>query len=179
MLLGFQELSLDKMINRFLGLELKKNKKMQRSRWDERPLSDEQIMYAVEDVAHLPALYDKQLSSLRENRLENAAAEAFARIAASHWQEKKIDWRGHTKIAGYHELDSRQKELLRQLYAWRFARAKEENRAIFMFMPDKVLFALAQNSKDTEGILAAARIKHFLPELTLLIKGQKNQSLQC
>ena len=174
MLLGFQQLSLDKMINQFLGLELKKNKRMQRSRWDTRPLSDEQMMYAVEDVAHLPALYDKQLASLRENGLENAAAEAFARIASSNWQEKRIDRRGYTRFAGYHELDGRQKELLKELYAWRWNRAKEENRAIFMFMPDIILLELAQNSGNLEGILTAARAKHFLPELALLINGLKN-----
>ncbi len=60
MLLGFRQLSLDKMIKEFLDVDLKKSKKMQRSRWDHRPLTDEQLEYAVQDVTLLPALYEKQ-----------------------------------------------------------------------------------------------------------------------
>ena len=124
-ILGFQQLSLEKMINHFLDMELKKSKKMQRSRWDNRPLSDEQLQYAVEDVKYLSALYAGQLAQLQKSGLEEKAHEAFAKIAAANWQERKIDRRGHTKVAGYYSLNQLQKELLKKLYTWRFQRAKD------------------------------------------------------
>ena len=60
LLLGFKHLSLEKMITQFAGVELSKNKKMQRSRWDNRPLTEEQLEYAAQDVIYLQVLYEKQ-----------------------------------------------------------------------------------------------------------------------
>ena len=69
LLLGFKQLSLEKMIKEFLDVELEKSKKVQRSRWDKRPLTNEQLHYAALDVQYLPALYEKQLSRLKENNM--------------------------------------------------------------------------------------------------------------
>jgi ribonuclease D len=170
-LLGFQQLSLEKMINQFLGVELKKSKKMQRSRWDNRPLADEQLQYGVQDVAYLPALYAEQLAQLRKEGLEESAQDAFAKIAACNWQEKTIDKRGHTKIASYHFLDQQQKDILKKLYIWRFQRAKDENRAIFMFLPDKMLSDLVQCGDNWREVLPTEKAKLYGDELERIITG--------
>jgi ribonuclease D len=173
-LLGFQQLSLEKMINQFLGIELKKSKKMQRSRWDNRPLTSDQMQYAVEDVKHLPALYEEQLKALAKKGLEETAHDAFAKIASSSWQEKKMDRRGHTRIAGYYSLDQRQKDVLKKLYVWRFQRAKDENRAIFMFLPDKILSDLVQSGENWQDVLPAEKIKLYGDELAGIISENYN-----
>jgi len=168
-LLGFQQLSLEKMINHFLGMELKKNKKMQRSRWDNRPLSDEQLQYGVQDVTYLPALYTAQLAELRKKGLEKTAREAFAKIAASIWQEKTIDKRGHTKIPSYPFLNQQQKDILKKLYVWRFQRARDENRAIFMFLPDKTLSDLVQSGDIWRDVLPPEKVRLYGDELERII----------
>ena len=56
-LLGFHRLALSTLLESLLGITLEK--KMQRSRWDMRPLSEEQLDYAALDTAFLPALYRK------------------------------------------------------------------------------------------------------------------------
>ncbi|MBE0557989.1 MAG: ribonuclease D, partial [Proteobacteria bacterium] len=56
-LLGFRQLALSTLLETHLGVTLEK--KMQRSRWDIRPLSAEQLDYAALDTAHLPGLYRK------------------------------------------------------------------------------------------------------------------------
>jgi len=89
LLLGFKQLSLEKMITQFVGVELNKNKKMQRSRWDNRPLTEEQLEYAVQDVIYLPALYEKQSAELDIKNLKDTAREDFSKIAAANWQEKE------------------------------------------------------------------------------------------
>lgn len=170
-LLGFQQLSLEKMINQFLGVELKKSKKMQRSRWDTRPLADEQLQYGVQDVTYLPALYKEQLAQLHKKGLEEAAGNAFAKIASCQWQEKTIDKRGHTKIAGYPFLNQEQKDILKKLYVWRFLRAKDENRAIFMFLPDKTLSDLVQSGDNWRDVLPPEKAKLYNDELEQIITG--------
>ena len=174
MILGLHQLSLEKMINHFLNADLKKSKKMQRSRWDKRPLTDEQLLYAMQDVIFLPALYKEQLRQLRVKGTEETASDAFAKIAAATWQEKIIDRRGHTKLAGYYSLNQKQKDLLKKLYAWRFHRAKEENRAIFMFLPDKNLLELAQNVENIKGILPPEKFKLYGAQLERIISENRS-----
>jgi ribonuclease D len=171
LLLGFQQLSLEKMIKEFVGVELKKNKKIQRSRWDSRPLTEEQLKYAVQDVIYLPALYEKQSAALGIKDLKDAAAEAFVKIADTNWREKRLDRHGHTKIKGYYCLNQEQKELIKRLYIWRFHRAKDENRAVFMFLPDKNLLELAQDTKSPEKYLSQRKLKLYGDEIEQLINN--------
>ncbi|MBP7763798.1 MAG: ribonuclease D [Deltaproteobacteria bacterium] len=161
MLLGFKELSLEKMIKEFLGIELKKSKKMQRSRWDHRPLAQEQLEYAVQDVTLLPALCQKQQAALKAARLENAAGEAFARIAAAAWQERSFNRRGYAKIKGYMAMSREQKELLKKLYLWRFEKAREIDCAVFMFLPDDTLAELVWKNSGPQDILPPEKYKRY------------------
>ncbi|PKN18554.1 MAG: hypothetical protein CVU71_13825 [Deltaproteobacteria bacterium HGW-Deltaproteobacteria-6] len=170
MLLGFRQLSLDKMIKEFLGVELKKSKKMQRSRWDHRPLTDEQLEYAVQDVTLLPALYEKQRASLQEQGLEGAAREAFAKIAACNWQERVFDRRGYSKIKGYYTLAREQKEILKKLYIWRFEQAKVANCAVFMFLPDDTLAELVQNKDHLQEILSPEKYRRYGSDLERILQ---------
>jgi ribonuclease D len=174
MLLGFRQLSLDKMIKEFLGVELKKSKKMQRSRWDHRPLTDEQLEYAVQDVTLLPALYEKQQTGLREKGLEVVAREAFAKIAAANWQERTFDRRGYSKIKGYYALAREQKELLKKLYVWRFEQAKEANCAVFMFLPDDTLAELVQNKDNLQEILSPEKYRRYGNDIERILDGNAN-----
>jgi ribonuclease D len=171
LLLGFQQLSLGKMILQFVGVELKKNRKIQRSSWDNRPLTEEQLQYAVQDVIYLPTLYEKQSMELSIRDLKDSAAEAFARIAGTNWKEKRIDRQGHTKISGYNSLNHKQKDLLKRLYIWRFHRAKDENRAVFMFLPDNNLLGLAQDIGHHEKYLSQRKMKVYGAEIEQIIKN--------
>jgi ribonuclease D len=171
LLLGFQELSLEKMILQFVGMELKKNKKIQRSRWDIRPLTEQQLEYAVQDVIYLPALYKKQSAELGIKDLKDAAAEAFVKIADANWRERRLDRHGYAKIKGYYFLNQEQKQLFKRLYIWRFHRAKDENRAIFMFLPDKNLLELARDTKNPEKYLSQRKLKLYGEEIERIIKN--------
>ena len=176
MLLGFRQLSLDKMIKEFLDVDLKKSKKMQRSRWDHRPLTEEQLEYAVQDVTLLPALYEKQKTGLREQGLENAAREAFAKIAAASWQERTFDRHGYSKIKGYYALAREQKELLKKLYIWRFEQAKEANCAVFMFLPDEKLAKLVQKKESLQDILSPEKYRRYRSEIEKILQLEAGNS---
>lgn len=171
MMLGFRQLSLDKMIKEFLDIDLKKSKKMQRSRWDRRPLTEEQLQYAVHDVTLLPALFEKQQAGLREKGLEETARDAFEKIAATSWQERTFDRRGYSKIKGYYALAREQKELLKKLYLWRFEKAKEVNRAVFMFLSDDKLSELVCNRNNIQEILSDDKYRLYGSEIKKILQA--------
>jgi ribonuclease D len=171
LLLGYQQLSLEKMIKEFVGVELNKKKKIQRSHWDIRPLTEEQLQYAVQDVIYLPELYKKQSVELCLKDLNNAATKAFDKIAETDWQEKRFDRRGYAKIKGYESLNQAEKELFKKLYIWRFHRAKNENRAVFMFLADKNLLELAQDTGHPEKYLSQRKMKIYGTEVERIIKS--------
>lgn len=176
MLLGFRQLSLDKMIKEFLDVDLKKSKKMQRSRWDHRPLTEEQLEYAVQDVTLLPALYEKQRTGLREQGLESLAREAFAKIACASWQERTFDRHGYSKIKGYYALAREQKELIKKLYIWRFEQAREANCAVFMFLPDEKLAKLVQKKESLQDILSPEKYRRYRSEIEKILQLEAGNS---
>lgn len=174
MLLGYRQLSLETIVREFLNIELNKSKKVQRSRWDLRPLTDTQLAYAVQDVTVLPALYEKQLAALKEQGLETAATDAFAKIAACCWQERNFDRRGYTRIKGFCAMDNRRKELLKKLYLWRFEKARETDCAIFMLLPDDKLAELVQNSGNAREILSPEKYRRYGSDLELILGQDTN-----
>ena len=71
-------------------------------------------------------------------------------------------------------MNQEQKDLLKKLYVWRFQRAKEENRAIFMFLPDNNLLELVQNHGNIEEILTVEKFKLYGEQLEQIISETKN-----
>jgi ribonuclease D len=143
-ILGCRYLSLESTMFQYLGVELNKTKKMQRSRWENRPLTDEQINYAVRDTQYLSDLYVRLNDEIKQERLEKAASEAFEKMMAVEWHEKSLDFDGHLKIKGARDLSRYQLRRLKTLYCWRFKKAKETNMARFMILSDQNLLDLSK-----------------------------------
>jgi ribonuclease D len=154
--LGCHYLSLSNLIAQYLGVDLVKKKKIQRSQWDKRPLTEEQLRYAVLDTAYLTPLYEKLSVEIRNRGTEREALRAFADVAAATWQEKTLDVQGHRKIKAYAFLTADQKKALRRLYRWRFQKARDLNRAIFMILSDQDLVDLAKIENPTLPALKKA-----------------------
>jgi ribonuclease D len=173
-LLGFRQLALSTLLESLLGVTLEK--KMQRSRWDIRPLSEEQLDYAALDTAHLHDLYRKLNAELLEKGLEKEAKHDFVGLTAVAWRPKVLDRLGHRKLPGYGQLSSEQKERLRLLYRWRFEKAKEINRACFMLLPDLPLVALARldaaspQTMTGPGLLSVDGFHRFGPEIIKILQ---------
>lgn len=174
-LLGSTALSLPAVLQEYLGLEVKKEKKIQRSRWDMRPLQEKQLAYAAGDAAWLIPLYEAMNVKLRHRELEGTALEAFREIAAGRWREKALSLRGHERIKGFEELDEAGRERLKALYRWRFEWARRTNRARFMILSDQDLMKLAEGggcSPETlaaSGLLSKYQLKEFGEELVRVL----------
>jgi ribonuclease D len=140
-LLGVRQLALSRLLETYLGVVIEK--KMQRSRWDQRPLSVEQLDYAALDTAYLSALYHKLRDELIGKKLEKDANRIFAGVAEVVWRPRDIDQGGYRKLPGFRQLSPAQKERLRLLYSWRFEKAQKTDRACFMLLSDQQLVSLA------------------------------------
>jgi len=175
-LLGCRRLSLATLLEDYLGVILVK--KMQRSRWDLRPLSEEQLDYAALDTAHLLALYRRLDGELREKGLEKEAKQLFAGMMAVEWQPKTLDRMAHRRFPGYATLTPEQKDHLRRLFRWRFEKAQEINRSLFMILPDQHLFGLSRLENPSleamagPGLLSPEKVQRFGRELLDILQAQ-------
>ncbi|MBE0557961.1 MAG: HRDC domain-containing protein, partial [Proteobacteria bacterium] len=153
-LLGCRQLALGKLLETYLGVTLEK--KLQRSRWDLRPLREEQLDYAALDTAHLTELAQRLEKGLREKGLQKEAERLFAGMTAVVWQPKILDRLAHRRVPGFSTLTAEQKERLRRLFRWRFDKAQEIDRAAFMIVSDQQLVALARLEDPSAETIAAA-----------------------
>jgi ribonuclease D len=166
-ILGCNYLSLSHVVDHYLGVALHKSKKMQRSQWEQRPLTEEQLHYAVKDTKYLLALYRILSDLLQKEDLYQRAGDAFRSMEDIRWREKRLDPLGYLKIKGCQELNVSQQERLRSLYCWRFEKARETNKARFMILSDQNLFDLSKEKIDTvaslteRGKLSPRKIRNF------------------
>jgi ribonuclease D len=68
-------------------------------------------------------------------------------------------------------LNQKQKDLLKRLFLWRFHRAKDENRAVFMFLQDSKLLEFAQDIEHPEKYLSQRKMKVYGVEIEQIIKN--------
>ena len=146
---GYAEL-----VRRLLGVELAKAHT--RADWSRRPLSAEQIEYALDDVRHLLALkaaLEERLTRL--GRLswlaeELTALEALAVLGVDPEQA----WR---RVKGVSRLDPGRLRLLRSLAAWRERRALERDLPRGWVLEDGLLREIVlrvPRSREALGALA-------------------------
>jgi ribonuclease D len=152
-ILGCHYLALAALISQYLGIELKKDKKMQRSKWETRPLTQEQISYAVADTVYLKDLYHRLNYEIERCGFKKRAAKAFNTIADTTWSEKSFNPQGYINLKGYQSLTENQKHYLMNLYRWRFQKAKETNMARFRILSDQSMVDLAKTEACSMELL--------------------------
>lgn len=168
-MLGCHYLALSALITQYLGIDFTKKKKIQRSQWDVRPLSEQQLEYAVQDTAYLSALYKVLENEIRNKGLKEEAEKHFEHIASLTWHEKSLDPRGHRKIQGYSALNAEQKKRLKDVYVWRYKKAREINRAIFMILSNANLLEISKSEiktiDDLAGIMPSEKVSQYGSDL--------------
>ncbi|MFK7816533.1 MAG: ribonuclease D [Gammaproteobacteria bacterium] len=140
-LLGFgDQVSYAFLVNEICGIEL--DKSLSRTNWERRPLTAEEIRYAVDDVKYLAKVYiylknkltEEQRSHWSEFECKNLSAlEKYKVDANTIWQSVK----------GAGKLESAQLIVLKQLAQWREFQAIAENKPRRWVLSDKALRSLA------------------------------------
>jgi ribonuclease D len=125
------------------------------TRWDARPLTEEQLRYARGDVEHLLPLADDIRGRLdTRGRLEWAREECRAVAQASDERDPDEVWRRLPRANG---LDSRSRAVARELAAWRERTAERENRPVGAVLRDPTVVELAKRTPASRKELAEIR----------------------
>jgi ribonuclease D len=125
------------------------------TRWDARPLTDEQILYARGDVEHLLPLAADIRSRLDDRgRLEWAREECRAVAGASDERDPEEMWRRLPRIMS---LDPRERAVARELAAWRERTAAREDRPVGSVVRDPTVVELAKRRPTRRRDLAQIR----------------------
>jgi ribonuclease D len=128
------------------------------TRWDARPLSAEQLSYAVEDVAQLLELTDELKRRLRKTGRLGWAVEECRRLeAASEERDPETVWERLPRIS---QLDPRSRAVARALAAWRERAASREDRPVGSVLADQVVVEVARRRPSTLDELARIRGVH-------------------
>ncbi|MGR9051875.1 MAG: ribonuclease D [Gammaproteobacteria bacterium] len=154
-LLGFQDNpGYAMLVSSFLNINL--SKAHTRTDWTVRPLSEEQLQYAADDVIYLCRVYQIMMQKLKElNRLvwlENDFAqlynpELYEISPENAWQ----------KIRGKNKLTGRQLSIVQALSKWREETAQTEDRPRNWLLRDDLLIELAKLQPTNPTDLAAVR----------------------
>src|SRR3954469_12519299 len=115
-------------------LRIRLSKTASFTRWDARPLTDEQLRYARGDVEHLLPLADEiQRRLVERGRLEWAREECVAIAEATDERDPDEVWRRLPRATG---LDPRERAVARALGAWRERTAAREDRPVGAILRD-------------------------------------------
>ena len=128
------------------------------TRWDDRPLSAEQLSYAAEDVVHLLELADEVQRRLRASGREGWAREECKRLeTATDERDPYSAWERLPRIG---QLDPRARAVARELAAWRERTASEEDRPVGSVLADPALVELAKRHPSNLSALEHIRGIH-------------------
>ncbi len=141
------------LVNRLMGENIKSTQT--RTDWLRRPLSADQIKYALEDVNHVIPIWERQQKSLnKKDRLWWAEAE-FERLVDDIVAEREADpW---ARISGLHKLNRRQLAVAHELARWRETEARSRNRQPRRVLRDDLVIDVARRRPKTKKDLFATR----------------------
>lgn len=150
-LLGLgEQLSYAHLVNHFLKVQISKGQS--RTDWEMRPLSEEQISYAADDVRYLIGIYPLMLEELNRLGRLDWLAEDFRAITdpALYEVNPQEQW---LRVSGVQKLRGVQLAILQGLAAWREEQAIRSDKPRKWILPDNILLAIAmQNPKHRDQL---------------------------
>jgi ribonuclease D len=143
----------DSLVRSLLGVSAKGAEGF--SKWDRRPLTPDQIVYARADVEHLLPMADAIQEKLRQSgRLEWAREECRALERAS---DERTPAESFARLPRVRRLGKRQRAVALVLVEWRQDLAEEVDRPPSSILPDHVLVEVARRQPDTRKALEEVR----------------------
>ncbi|WP_107037339.1 ribonuclease D [Brumimicrobium mesophilum] len=161
-LLNYETLSLNNSLLSVLGEDYPIDTKssQQKSNWFQRPLTEQQHIYAAEDVFHLPALKEELIQKLEEENRSDWFVEEMEAF-------EKYDWSGGDKVAYLTKKDQKLLSLREWIRFEKIMDYREElgaflSRPTYKVMDKKIALTLASSP---EKVKDWANMKGLHPKL--------------
>lgn len=153
-----------------LGHKLPKSQT--RTNWHARPLSEEQIQYAIDDVRYLAPLYETLMAKLTDEQLKAVKQDCDALLDESLYKANPA--KAGEKIKGTRNFKPKQLAIVYALAEWRERFAIEHNQPKKWVMSDEVITAIAKRPpKVAEALYKVPNIK------ASSVKLHGEQWIQC
>ncbi len=148
-LLGVEQIGLAALIERFLGVTIKKTG--QKSDWSRRPLSAQQLSYAVNDTRFLEPLAQCLARELSERGRLEWHVESCRAMVRSTGHDKLRDPDDAWRISGAGRLTRRQLAYLREIWHWRDEHARRANQPPFKVFGNQQILELITWAESHPG----------------------------
>ncbi|MGM0787770.1 MAG: ribonuclease D [Thermodesulfobacteriota bacterium] len=145
--LGYPSTSLEAVLARHFNVAL--DKKFQKKDWSVRPLPEEMLAYAADDVRYLVRLYEEMRSELEKKSRLEWVRQHCEDIAAVRPAPEDEDEPLFVKVKGAGRLDPKSLAVLEEMLAFRRRAAQKKDRPPFKILGNKTLLALAQKKPKT------------------------------
>lgn len=139
-----------------MTLDLRITKEQTLTDWTRRPLTADQLQYAVDDVAHLLPLHGSLEAELKRRGRRAWAEQEFKRFEDAELYQLPIAER-LVRIKGVARLDALGLEALRRLIEWRDTWAQERNRPTRALVRDDILVEIARRRPTKASDLEVLR----------------------
>ena len=142
--LGVLSPNLASVLRAFLGVEIPKSHKVQRSNWAIRPLDRQMMEYSASDVQHLLLLTDELRRRLTERHRLEWVLEECSRLEQTRFSNHVSRENAFLAIKGSDRLNPRSLAVLKELAALRDAEARRIDQAPFRILSNETLLFLAE-----------------------------------
>ena len=160
------------LVQQLLGNSLSKGET--RTDWRQRPLSQAQIAYALQDVEFLQAMFE-----ILSQRLIELGRDSWYQEEVEYWLADLEAFETHSqwqRLPGISKLNRRALGIVRQLYDWRDREAKQLDRSPRRVLPDDLLVEIAKRGegelrslKDIRGLQQRVNDRYLTP-ITVQVK---------
>ncbi|MGQ0811764.1 MAG: ribonuclease D [Nitrospiraceae bacterium] len=146
------------LVQRVHGTKLAKSHTF--TNWSQRPLTEEQITYALDDVQYLLPIHDHLRARILSLGRTEWLREEFGRLHTSLGEKAQHPQDRWRRIRGWENLKPRSAAVLREVTAWREDEARRRNVPRNRVMRDEVLLQLARQAPRRVEELRAIRGVH-------------------
>ena len=174
-------LSYVNLVGRRLGVTLEQHET--RSNWLQRPLTDQQISYAVEDVAYLESLFQSLRDALQQEALPGVDKWSWFQhdmVQREHYQPTQPD-AYYLGVKKAWQLDEIALTRLKRLCAWRERTAQVENVPRNRVVWDDHLYDFARRSRlsmsDIQGRVPRIVAQKYGDALLAVSRGEDEDAL--
>ena len=143
-LMGSKRLGLDAVLMEYIEVEVSKEKRLQRSDWTIRPLSDEALVYAADDVRYLGQAREEMTGKLEGLGRQDWVREECERLCSVRFEPREEET-AFLNMKGSGDLDGLSLALLKRLYDLREDEAIGKDRPPFKIVSDSVLVSIARD----------------------------------